>query len=286
MILKQAIHSRLDEFGALKLPTLATGTPYLLKSLINEDIDFIELASVIEKFPSIAAKLISVANSVWSAPPAPITSLEITCSRLGLDVVRSTSIALAIGAPFDSTKSSFFDPEQFWSSALLAAEAAFRLVPVSSSGIDLEPSTVRAAGLLYNLGLLLLVDKLPAEVDQAFRLVKNNQADSLRQALLNILGFDHLKAGSHLASSWDLPEPLVSAMTHYADPGYQGEHSEITHIVGLSAKLVSATLKEESCPWQDNLQSRLAITDENLQKVFEQLNDQLDKIQTIAKVLM
>lgn len=285
-ILKPADSSRLDELSTLKLPTLATGTPYLLKSLTNENIDFIELASTVEKFPSIAAKLISLANSAWSAPSTPINSLEVTCSRLGLGVVRSTSIALAIGAPFDPTKCLFFEPEYFWCSALLAAEAASRLAPISSCRNDLEPSTARAAGLLYNLGLLWLVDRLPSEVDQAFMLVKNNQTESLQQALLNILGFDHLQAGGYLGNSWALPELLVGAMTHYAEPGYQGAHSEITNIVGLAAKLVSAILKEESCPEQDNRLSRLAITDENLKDVFEQLNGELVKIRVIAKVLM
>ncbi|MCP4187803.1 MAG: HDOD domain-containing protein [Gammaproteobacteria bacterium] len=74
---------RLDQLSTLQLPTLPAGTSFLLKSLTNEDIDFIELASIIEKFPSIAGKLISLVNSAWSAPASAITSLEDTCSRLG-----------------------------------------------------------------------------------------------------------------------------------------------------------------------------------------------------------
>ncbi len=285
-IFKQAETSRLGELSSLRLPTLATGTPYLLKSLTNENIGFVELASTVEKFPSIAAKLISLANSAWSAPASPITSLETTCSRLGLGVVRSTSIALAIGTPFDPTRCLCFEPEYFWCSALLTAEAASRLAPISSCRKDLDPSTARAAGLLYNLGLLWLVDRLPSEVDQAFMLVKNNQTESLRQALFNTLGFDQLQAGSYLGNSWDLPELLVGAMTHYADPGYQAAHSEVANIVGLAAKLVSATLKEESCPEQDDRLSRLAIAGENFNDVFDQLNGQLEKFRAIAKVLM
>ncbi len=285
-ILRRAGSTGLNDLSTLNLPTLATGTPYLLKSLTNENSDFVELASTIEKFPSIAAKLISLANSAWSAPATPIISLEATCSRLGLGVVRSTSIALAIAAPFDPTRCVFFEPELFWCSALLTAEAASRLVPISTSGNDLEPPTARAAGLLYNLGLLWLVDRLPVEVDQAFMLVNNNQAESMQQALVSILGFDQLQAGGYLGNSWALPEALVRAMTHYAEPGYQAAHSEITNIVGLAANMVSAILKEEACPAQDIRLLRLRIGDEKFQDVFEQLDYQLVKIRDIAKVLI
>ena len=284
--LKRADESRLSQLSTLQLPTLPSGTPFLLKSLTNENIDFIELAAIVEKFPSIAGKLISLVNSAWSAPASEVTSLEATCSRLGFGVVRSTSIALAIAAPFQPTKCLSFDPEYFWCSALLAADTASRLVPISSSKSDLEPSTARAAGLLHNLGLLWLVDKLPAEVDQALSMVKNNQAESLQQALVHILGFNQQQAGGQLGSSWALPEPLVGAMAHYPETSYQGSQREIVTTVGLAVKLVSAVLKDESCPEPDIRLSGLGITEKDLANVFEQLNGQLVKTRAIAKVLI
>lgn len=130
--------STLDQMSTLQLPTLPAGAPYLLKSLTNEAIDFVGLAVVVEKFPGIAGKLISLVNSAWSAPVSEVTSLEVTCSRLGLGVVRSTSIALAIAAPFNPARCPSFDLEYYWCSVLLTAGAASKLVPVSSSGKQLN----------------------------------------------------------------------------------------------------------------------------------------------------
>ena len=277
---------KLYQLSTLKLPTLPAGTPFLLKSLTNENIDFIELATILEKFPSIAGKLISLANSAWSAPTSEVTSLEVTCSRLGLGVVRSTSIALAIAAPFNPTRCLSFDSEYFWCSALMTADAASRLAMISSSGNDLEPSTARAAGLLHNLALLWLVDKLPEEVDQALTMVNKNQAESLQQALIQVLGFDQAQAGGHLGFSWALPNSLVQAMTHYLEADYQGSEREIVTTTGLAIELVSAVFKEEPCPEPDNHLSVLGITEENLETVFAQLNEQLVKTRAIAKVLI
>ena len=279
-------HPELEQLSTLQLPSLPLGTPYLLKSLTNENIDFLELATVIEKFPIIAAKLISLVNSAWSAPAAEITALEATCSRLGFGVVRSTSIALAISAPFDPTKCQSFDPEYFWCSSLLTAEAASRLVDVSSANNQLEPATARVAGLLHNLGLLWLIDRLPVECDMALNMVINNQTDSLQQALLDTLGFDQSQAAGYLGSSWDLPESLVAAISHYLDPDYAGAHREIVATVGLAVSLVSAVLKNKPCPDTITYCSTLGISDQELKQLFDQLNQQLEKTRSIVKVLV
>jgi HD-like signal output (HDOD) protein len=284
--LKSSSLNKLGQLSTLKLPSLPPGTPYLLESLTNENIDFVELASIIEKFPSIAAKLISLVNSVWSAPVSEVTSLEATCSRLGFGVVRSTSIALAISAPFDPTKCASFEPDYFWCSAFLTAEAAFRLASVSSAKNVPEPSTARAAGLLHNLGLLWLVDKIPDEVGQAFELVKNHQAESLQQALLSILEFDQAQAGGFLARSWELPEPLEAAMTHFLKTSYRGSQQEIITTVGLAFSLVSTIMKEEVCPHLDPRVTQLGITTEIFTGVFEQISLELEKTRAIAKVLI
>lgn len=284
--LKRPEASRLDQLSTLQLPTLPTATPYLLKSLTSENIDFAELASIVEKFPSIAGKLISLVNSAWSAPVSAVTSLEATCSRLGLGVVRSTSIALAIAAPFNPVNCPSFDLEHYWCSVLLTADAASRLVAVSTPKHEFGPATARAAGLLHNLGLLWLVDRLPAEVDQALMMVDKNQAKTLQQALVQVLGYDQAQAGGYLGRCWDLPDTLVASMTHYPETNYQGFNSDIVCAVGLAAKLVSLILKEGPCPDQDRRQATLGITDENLEHVFSQISLQLDKIRDLAQVLI
>ena len=62
-----------------RLPTQPLALPYLLQALSDNDIDYHVLAGIIERFPSIAARLIFLANSAWSAPKTPIASIEPAC---------------------------------------------------------------------------------------------------------------------------------------------------------------------------------------------------------------
>ena len=277
---------RLDQLSTLRPPILVSGVPYLLKSMTNEYIDFKELAALVEEFPGIAGKLISLANSAWSAPKSEVTSTQDACSRLGFGVIRSTSIAIAVSASFSQTKCQSFDAEDYWCSALLTAEVASRLPELSSLNGELEPATARAAGLLHNLGMLWIVDQLPEEVDQVLKRVKRNQPITLQQVLREKLGFDQAQAGGHLASCWNLPGQLVTAMTHYLQSDYQDCYQDIVLITGLAAELVSAGLNEESCPDTDPRIARLEISEKDLATLYSQLGGLVADTRAIAKILI
>ena len=65
-------------------PSLCRLNPFLiLKALSSDDLNFRQLSQIISKYPSIAARLIFLANSAWAAPRVPIEDLESACARLG-----------------------------------------------------------------------------------------------------------------------------------------------------------------------------------------------------------
>ncbi len=269
-----------------QIPVLPSGVSLLFKTLTDDSIGFIELAGIIEQFPSIAARLIAVANSSWSSPVAPITSLEMACSRLGFDVVRSTSIALAVAAPFDSNRCPAFNAKYFWTTSLLAADATSWL-SIGCKSIQTELPTVRTAGLIHNLGLLLLADQLAEEVHTAIKLAEESEDLGLSDALLYILGFDHLDAGLLLSKAWRFPEPLVEAMSGYAvDKNGEPPAGEIASIVGLAVSMIQS-LQYSRRPWsipQVQLE-RLQMQPVDATKVFERLSKQLAHIQEMADTL-
>ena len=268
-----------------QIPVLPPGVSLLFKTLTDDSIGFIELARIIETFPSIAARLIAVANSSWSSPVTPITSLEMACSRLGFNVVRSTSIALAVAAPFDSNRCPGFNAKYFWTTSLLAADATSWL-SVCSKSIQTELPTVRTAGLIHNLGLLLLADQLAEEVHLAIKLAEESEDLSLSDALLYILGFDHYDAGLLLGKAWNFPEPLVEAMAGHTDENREPPAGEIASIVGLAVSMIQS-LQYSRRPWsipQVQLE-HLQIQPAEATEVFEQLSEQLTHIQEMADTL-
>jgi len=275
----------LEQLNFKHIPVLPPGAPHLLKSLTDDSISFVELAGVIERYPTIAARLISLSNSAWSSPVTEITSLDHACSRLGFDVVRSASIALAVSAPFDTSRCPEFNAKFFWCSGLLAADGAAWLAQFSKS-IHMEPASARAAGLIHNLGLLLMADQLPQEVDQAIRLVHKEEGMQLSQALLYILGFDHCDAGRQLGLAWELPELLVNAMDYRLDDDEAAEQAnEVACLMDITVSMLRALQRNR--PWaipQAQL-DRLDITSAEASMIFERLSGQLTQIEELASTL-
>jgi HD-like signal output (HDOD) protein len=268
-----------------RVPVLPPRSAYLMQTMLDESLNFRQAAEIVERFPSIAARLIAVANSVWSSPVSPITSLEMACSRLGLSVVRSTSIALAVASPFDSSHCPAFDKERFWCHLLLVADTATWLAQKVADQARTPPLTARLAGLLHDLGLLWLVDQLGEETQQAILLSQQEPDISLSKALLDIIAIDYCEAGSILGSIWGLPEPLRVAMQHKTiQPGTR-PHWQIALVVDLADCLVSVMEKDIPCAIPDSRLQSLNLRHEHVGWVLQQLYQQRESIQDLACIL-
>lgn len=260
----QNLASKEKYFNSFKhhnIPVLPPGAPYLIKALSDDNIDFKEIAAIINRFPSIAVRLIALANSAWSSPVESITSIDVACSRLGLSVVRSVSIALAVSAPFDPYRCPSFNAEYFWSNALLVADTSSLLAPYIDAEYSLDVSTARTAGLLHNLGLLFLVHNSPMELDRA--LIKHNEdrSSSLNHVVLSELGVEPADAGQFLASKWELPRPISAAMTYYDKPDYNSGNWPLVSTVTMAIDMVSAINKGTGSDPENNLRKVSILND-------------------------
>ena len=203
--MQQAIASR-------KIPTLESGAARLLLELSDADVSMGKVIELVEMSPSIAARLISCANSAWSNPVLPVTTIGDACARLGLNVVRTTTIALAIGQSFDPKRCPSFDAEKFWCTSIIASELAASIAP----RLAVDQNTARTAALLYNIGLLWLADALPDETDASLRCALDNPACSVSDCLERYCGLNRRDASLHLYAAWQLPEALIDGLARDA----------------------------------------------------------------------
>lgn len=213
-----------------RVPVLPPGAPMLMQALQDDGLDFRAIAQVIEQVPSVAGRLLGLANSAWSAPRSPVLSIEAACSRLGLRVVRTVGIALAISHPFNPLRCPAFIAHRFWTSALLNAEMAGWL---AERLLGDQVSVARTAGLLSNLGLLWLAEVMPEETDAALR-DGETLPGGVNSALIDRLGFGFDQAGAWLAEAWQLPAALQAVIGEQCEPEIE---------VGPLCKVVSAGIR-------------------------------------------
>ncbi|HHH12829.1 MAG TPA: HDOD domain-containing protein [Thiolapillus brandeum] len=274
-----------EVMAANQLPVLPPNAPYLLRAMSNEEMTFPELAAVVEKFPTIAARLIALANSGWSSPVTEVTSLVMACSRLGFFVVRSVSVALSIANVFNPRTCPAFDPIRYWTNAFLTADLGTRLAEQAEEHGEADPQTVRTAGLLHNLGLLWLATWMPEETHRALLASDDDPDTPLDGLLVEHCGAGFVEAGALLTEAWKFPEVLTEALRHQAEVDYDGEHWEAAALVGLAGRVIHAREEAEPLAASDPRWSRLGLSSEAEAPLAQQAALRRGEIRELARAL-
>jgi HD-like signal output (HDOD) protein len=263
------------------LPLLPSGVLHLLNALRTDDLGNRELTVAVRSFPPIVARVIALANSVWATPREPVTNVFGACALLGLNVVRSVCIALAVARQFNASRCPAFDPKRFWLSALLSAEAAVLLRPLLAPRCD--ANTLGTCGLLHNLGLLGMAHVSPQPTQAAFEAAA--QGEDLVAALRAASGTDYCETGAALGHAWKLPAEMTLAMRHHRDIDYRGPHEALVANVGAAAALVGALLRDGAAE-PDLTDLRIgAVPRDAARAAFDRLARQRRPFDELAKTL-
>ncbi len=231
--------SLLDE-----LPQLHAAVHQLFEALASDDIDRTRLAAVIDQCPSLASKLVGLANSAYFCRRSrPITGVSDAVFVIGFRTVRSLATASALQEPFSNNRCPAFHPGRFWLHAALTAHVARELARKTSVE-SLNPEEAYLAGLLHSIGLLALAQLFPEELNRILEQGESSPG-SMAGMLEQQFGVDHRCVGSALLSRWHLPELFSRACAHYADPGYQGEHWVLCRVIAVSGEWAEQVIHQQ-----------------------------------------
>ncbi|WP_038494521.1 HDOD domain-containing protein [Janthinobacterium agaricidamnosum] len=194
------------------LPSLPAVVTELLSSMEQEDIDTHLLADKITLDQALTAKTLRLANSSFYGMQSQVTSIQQAITVLGFHSIRTLVTACSITGSFQPAPGSRFDFEAFWRHAVGTAVAARALAP----HLRQNPETAFTAGLLHDLGTLVLVTSYPALYRQA-ELYRGSHDCGEAEAERAIFGLDHALVGSTLAAHWKFPLAIQAAVAGHHD---------------------------------------------------------------------
>lgn len=192
------------------LPSLPAVVTELLASMEREDIDVHALSDKIALDQALTAKTLRLANSSFYGMQAKVTSIQQAVSVLGLHSIRTLVTACSVTASFQSDRNNDFDFEAFWRHAIGTAACARVLAP----RLRQSPETAFTAGLLHDLGTLVLVTRFPREygLAEAWRREHDSTTSEAQRAVFDM---DHAAIGGALAAHWKFPTAIQEAVAHH-----------------------------------------------------------------------
>lgn len=269
-----------------ELPTLSPNIDEILQACKDPDIDHLKLSQILEKSPTVAARLLGLANSAFFGQQGRVNSLSHAISILGLVTVRSVTIGLVVSSVFDNQKCPHFKADRYWTSSVMTSVLAQELYKGVTSDLHLDKNSIFIAGLLHNIGLIVLAHLYPKEIDQAFQSYAVTPEKSLAEHIQEQLGTDHYQAGVWLANKWHLPAPLLLVMEHHYDRDYRGKEWALVLLEGIAARWANQIIDEhETLDDEKASLKALTIPSSHVKRSLQITRERLEQINEMALLL-
>jgi putative nucleotidyltransferase with HDIG domain len=191
-----------------------------------------DIAAAISQDPSFALRLLRVANSVLYRFPSAVDSVARAVTIIGTAQIRNLALSMSVASSFKGLLNELVSMENFWRHSLLCALTARHLARLARR---CDPDALFTAGLLHDIGELIIFNRLPEQARQALLMVLDSDEEvPIYQAERQTMGFDHSEVGGELARAWHLPSLLEECIAHHHDIAGSRHHPRETALVHLA----------------------------------------------------
>lgn len=209
-----------------------------------------DIANAVGQDPSFTVRLLRVANSSFYGMSSTIDTVQKAVSLIGTSQIRSLALATSIANSFAGLPNALVSMEHFWKHSLYCALAA-RILAKRAGGCD--PDALFTAGLLHDIGELVIFNRLPQEAADALMLVLETGDElPVYQAETIVMAFHHGEVGGELARQWQLPPLLEECIEFHHEIASARNFSRevalvhIANVLALLAEIDSLDLHDVS----------------------------------------
>lgn len=171
---------------------------------------------IISQDMAMVSKLLQVVNSAFFGLRRTISSPSHAIALLGIDSVKSLVLAVQVFAQFEGAKRPPIPLDALWKHGLVTGTAARDIAKSQDIG-TLGAEGTFMAGLLHDIGLLVLSTNFPEQYGEVFANVRNHRL-SVCDAERVVFKASHEDVGAYLLGLWGLSDAIVEAAAFHHHP--------------------------------------------------------------------
>jgi putative nucleotidyltransferase with HDIG domain len=202
--------------GLHSIPSLPALYEEIVQALRSPDAALSVIGEIIGRDPGMSAKILQLVNSAFFGLGRAVASPGQAVSFLGLDTIRALVLSVNVFEQFDPQKIRAFRLESLWIHSLAVGTLA-RTIAILESSLKSVREESLLAGLLHDIGKLILVANLPNEYDAAQALASRERI-CVTEAQRQVFGSSHPEVGAYLLRIWGIPDEVVEAVAFHHQP--------------------------------------------------------------------
>jgi HD-like signal output (HDOD) protein len=206
-----------------RLPSIPTLYMEIVDKANQPDAPLEDVARIIARDPGMTAKILKLVNSAFFGLRRELSSTEEAVAYIGLDTIKSLVLSLHAFSQFAHADAGGLTMESLWAHSLNVAARAKQIAQLEQADRKAVDEAF-AAGMLHDIGKLVLATNMPELFAQSVRLAETNGLE-FYQAEIQVLGASHADIGGYLLGLWGLPVPVVEAIALHHQPGLMPQPS-------------------------------------------------------------
>lgn len=259
------------------LPTVP-GVLKKLSAIIEKPrITLVEISAFISNDPALTTKVLKMVNSAIYGFPGRIASVSHATMLLGLNVIKGMLLGVSVFELMQKTMKGLYEHS-------LACAIAARVI-AQKKGLK-DPEEISIAGLLHDIGKVILVLEFPQEYEAA---MSEAQAKGIIifDAEKNHFNATHANVGGWLSEKWRFPRNLIEVIEYHHRPALSKNAPMESAIVHFADLLVRArgfgfagdNFVPEVNPVAFEL---LKLSDADIREVLRETEESMETVEDLA----
>ena len=199
------------------VPALPSMYQELVAELRSPQGSLEKVGTIIARDLGMSAKVLQLVSSAFFGVRQRVTSPHRAAVMLGAETIRALVLSAGVFTQFEGASPPGMSLNRLRSHSVTVGSFARHICRLQ--GCD-KATTEDAliAGLLHDLGKLVLAANLPDDYQQVRRVVAQRQIP-LSEAEQEVFGGTHAEVGAYLLGLWGLSDPVVESIAYHHRPG-------------------------------------------------------------------
>jgi HD-like signal output (HDOD) protein len=194
------------------------------------------IGEVISLDAALSARLLRIVNSPYYGYAARIDTVSRAIAVVGVDDLYNMAVATCVMDRFAKIPTDLLDMSAYWKNNMMTGMLSQKLAKQCHI---LHPERLFIAGLLHDLGSLLIFQHMPEFGKQILHESGNDRIGRFASEYA-LLGYSHADISAKLLKNWGLPESLHLSIAQYPRPDTAQTYKLESYLLHLSVYLINA----------------------------------------------